>query len=156
MDAPSEHCSPEKKHCFVVGSQHPSWQAGPVVQHGDPEKPHEPNGPPSAWVTVLLAQDAAGVPVIEAVCAPCVQVIVQLDPPPLTEQLTPLADCEPHKQSCALLPLMAALQHAAVLPTELEHDVETTTINSPIDARTPRGSTMGNAPPEQGGSLVGE
>ncbi len=57
----------------------------------------------------MLLHDSEALPVSDSVAPPMTHVIMQLDPPPLDEQLYPSLDSVPHRQiDC---PLIVAVQH---------------------------------------------
>jgi hypothetical protein len=89
----AEHWEPENTHLLVVESQQLSWHGVPVAQHDSPGSPHKP--PPSK---LAVAQELTTMPLMVALCDPCAQLIEQLEPLTLTEQLAPLSDSDPQKQ----------------------------------------------------------
>jgi hypothetical protein len=110
-ELPPEHCSPSKTHVLLPGSQHPSVQAVPVVQHEAPVKPQLVLTPPSLSVLPHVTEP---VPVSVSVVEPSVQTILQLDTLPLDVQISPSVDSVPHRQ--IVTPFSAAVQHT---PLEL-------------------------------------
>jgi hypothetical protein len=101
---PPEHCSPSNRHSCVVGSQQPPLHAMPVVQHGSPLYPQETeplddDTTPDELDVDVLPHVPVAEPEIDCVLAPCVHVIVQLEPLAFDEQVTPDADSVPQRHS---------------------------------------------------------
>lgn len=111
---------------FVPGSQQPPLHAVPVVQHGSPVYPQEPEPlddetTPDELDVAVLPHDVDADPESDCVVAPCEHVIVQLEPLPFDVHVTPPADSVPQRQSD--WPPWLTVQQAP-LPLD-EHAIET-------------------------------